>query len=341
MKGVKKLIKNKVLINTFNRAKNKNYLNKRSVCVLSYILLKFKKNLKKSTKKKLFIPSCFLVNVVTKKFFSNKIPLCVIKLSIFLLYVVYIKSYKPTTSTVRFKKSMFLVKFKKICKNFKFFTKNNSGRNNSGILTLYSKASTKNKKVNILTSPPWDKHIYKIVSFIRGGRGILSLCKHSGGSISLIPHISGVNINQTVFSTVLPKKYWFNNFPGSYVMLRFLGRFSIFSNIFAHNYGKVANSAGTFCQLIDYFNDFNLIKVSLPSKTCVFLSGYCFVLLGKNSQTQKRFCFIGKAGTNKNIGHKPKVRGVARNPVDHPHGGRTKTNKPEVSIWGWVAKKNK
>jgi ribosomal protein L2 len=29
------------------------------------------------------------------------------------------------------------------------------------------------------------------------------------------------------------------------------------------------------------------------------------------------------------------------NPVDHPHGGRTKTNQPEKSIWGWVAKRNK
>jgi ribosomal protein L2 len=29
------------------------------------------------------------------------------------------------------------------------------------------------------------------------------------------------------------------------------------------------------------------------------------------------------------------------NPVDHPHGGRTKTNKPEVSPWGWTAKHNK
>jgi large subunit ribosomal protein L2 len=32
---------------------------------------------------------------------------------------------------------------------------------------------------------------------------------------------------------------------------------------------------------------------------------------------------------------------VAMNPVDHPHGGRTKTNKPEVSPWGWVTKYNK
>jgi len=37
-------------------------------------------------------------------------------------------------------------------------------------------------------------------------------------------------------------------------------------------------------------------------------------------------------------GRKSMVRGVAMNPVDHPHGGRTKTNSPEVSIWGWVAK---
>jgi len=50
---------------------------------------------------------------------------------------------------------------------------------------------------------------------------------------------------------------------------------------------------------------------------------------------------LGKAGINFILGKKPKVRGVARNPVDHPHGGRTKTNQPEVSIWGWIAKKNK
>ena len=63
--------------------------------------------------------------------------------------------------------------------------------------------------------------------------------------------------------------------------------------------------------------------------------------LGKNAQTEKKLCVLGKAGYNYIIGKKPKVRGVARNPVDHPHGGRTKTNQPEVSIWGWIAKKNK
>lgn len=257
------------------------------------------------------------------------------------MYVVYIKLYKPVTNSLRFKKSMFLVRFKKIFKKFKIFTKNNAGRNNSGVLTIYSKGFKKNKNTTVTFSVIWDRYIYRVVSFFRNKKKIFSLCKHTSGSLSIVPNILGVEINQRAFSTILPKKYWVNNLPGSYVLLKFLDKFCIFSNICINNYSKVSVSAGTFCQLIDFYLDFNLIKISLPSKKCIFVSGYRFVLLGRNSQQQKKFCFIGKAGTCVNLGFKPKVRGVARNPVDHPHGGRTKTNKPEVSIWGWVAKKNK
>ena len=254
---------------------------------------------------------------------------------------MYIKTYKPVTSTLRFKKNIFLIKFKKILKKFKMFTRNNSGRNNSGISTLYSKSKTKKKNISLLKSNVWDKQIKKIISFLRDKKKILSLCKHTTGSLSILPHISGVYINQTIFSTTLPKKYWLNNLPGSYVLLCFLTKFSIFSNIIKIGFKKIANSSGTFCQIIDFFTDFNLVKITLPSKKCIFVTSFCFVLLGKNSQNQRKFCCVGKAGINKNLGIKPKVRGVARNPVDHPHGGRTKTNKPEVSIWGWIAKKNK
>ena len=41
------------------------------------------------------------------------------------------------------------------------------------------------------------------------------------------------------------------------------------------------------------------------------------------------------------MGFRPNVRGVAMNPVDNPHGGRTKTNSPELTPWGKIAKKNK
>jgi len=122
--------------------------------------------------------------------------------------------------------------------------------------------------------------------------------------------------------------------PGNFALLANLNRYDIFSNVYILGFRKIATSAGTFCQVIDFFLDFNLIRVSLPSKKCMFLLGFNFVILGRNSQQQKKFCVVGKAGYNIIDGKKPKVRGVARNPVDHPHGGRTKTNKPEVSIWG-------
>ena len=100
-------------------------------------------------------------------------------------------------------------------------------------------------------------------------------------------------------------------------------------------------SNGTFCQVLDLFLDFNLIKIILPSKKVKIISGWNFVILGKNSLGGYKYNRLGKAGVNFFFGKKSKVRGVARNPVDHPHGGRTKTNQPEVSIWGWVAKRGK
>jgi large subunit ribosomal protein L2 len=53
--------------------------------------------------------------------------------------------------------------------------------------------------------------------------------------------------------------------------------------------------------------------------------------LGRNSNIKNKRQFLTSAGTNVKKGFKSKVRGVAMNPVDHPHGGRTKTNNPEKS----------
>lgn len=115
-------------------------------------------------------------------------------------------------------------------------------------------------------------------------------------------------------------------------MLRFLSNFTIFSNLFFNGTRKYATANGTFCQLIEFFYDFNFGKITLPTKQIKIVSGWNFVILGRNAQINHKYKIKSKAGVNKIFGVKSKVRGVARNPVDHPHGGRTKTNKPEVSI---------
>lgn len=102
-----------------------------------------------------------------------------------------------------------------------------------------------------------------------------------------------------------------------------------------------AKAAGTFCQLKDMNVDLNVCKVILPSGDIKISNINLFVKLGRCANIFNKKIVYGKAGFLKFLGKKPKNRGVARNPVDHPHGGRTKTNSPEVSPWGWVAKRNK
>jgi large subunit ribosomal protein L2 len=148
-------------------------------------------------------------------------------------------------------------------------------------------------------------------------------------------------INQRLFASNLPQNFWFDKLPGNVILLKYLGRYNIFSNIYINSIAKYALSNGTFCQVLDIFNDFNLVKIALPSKNVKIISSLCFVISGRNSKQDYKFNRLGKAGLNYLMGKKPNVRGVAKNPVDHPHGGRTKTNQPEVSPWGWVAKRNK
>lgn len=97
-------------------------------------------------------------------------------------------------------------------------------------------------------------------------------------------------------------------------------------------------SSGTFSQILNVNKDIGLVLVLLPSGKKKYIPMNYVCTLGRNNNIFKKFLIVGKAGLNKNIGKNFTVRGVAMNPVDHPHGGRTKTNKPEVSPWGWVTK---
>ena len=259
-----------------------------------------------------------------------------------MLNCIFNKLCKPKTPSQRFKKSIFLLKYKNFYKFFKIFFKNNAGRNNLGCVTVFSKG-LKKKTFSLSNISPilWDKKLSTVISIFRNKKKLFTLNRHLTGSLSVRPYIQGVVLGQKTFTSVLPKNFWVNNLPGNLVLLKFLTKFTVFSNIFLKNIKKYSLSNGTFCQLLDFFYDYNLCKISLPSKKVKIVSGWNFVFLGKNSQSDFKYKRLCKAGINLYLGKKSKVRGVARNPVDHPHGGRTKTNQPEVSIWGWVAKRNK
>jgi large subunit ribosomal protein L2 len=91
-------------------------------------------------------------------------------------------------------------------------------------------------------------------------------------------------------------------------------------------------SAGTFGQVLQ--KDSNNCKIKLPSGQIIETSVNSFCTLGTVSNAQHNLTYIGKAGINRLKGKRPSVRGVAMNPVDHPHGGRTNGGRPSVTPWG-------
>ena len=87
-----------------------------------------------------------------------------------------------------------------------------------------------------------------------------------------------------------------------------------------------------------FFFDLNLVKIRFSSGTQKIISGNSICTVGRNNNIYHKYLVYGGYKWSNYLGKKSLVRGVAMNPVDHPHGGRTKTNKPEVSPWGWVTK---
>lgn len=104
---------------------------------------------------------------------------------------------------------------------------------------------------------------------------------------------------------------------------------------------KISSSAGSYCSVIDNNPELGLVTLLLPSGVEKNLRNTSVCIVGRVAHEKHNTTVLGKAGKSFLLGWRPTVRGVAMNPIDHPHGGRTKTNSPEKSPWGWIAKFNK
>ena len=131
----------------------------------------------------------------------------------------------------------------------------------------------------------------------------------------------------------------YRNLIGSYNILKNLTIYCIITNLFLNkNNFQIARSSGTYCQILEFKDFLNLVLIKMPSGLKKYINSLSYCIIGRNSNINHKYEIYSKASFCYNINKWPRVRGVAKNPVDHPHGGRTKTNKPEVSPWGWVTK---
>ena len=97
-----------------------------------------------------------------------------------------------------------------------------------------------------------------------------------------------------------------------------------------------ARASGGFCQLLQKNKKF--LRVKLSSNKIIHVSTDAVATLGVISNTVQKKISIGKAGTRRLQGFRPSTRGIAMNPVDHPHGGRTNGGRPSVTPWALPTK---
>src|SRR5579871_4489553 len=103
--------------------------------------------------------------------------------------------------------------------------------------------------------------------------------------------------------------------------------------------GQIARSAGTYAQIVGRDGEYVILRLNSAEQRLVH--GRCMATIGAVSNPDNMNTTIGKAGRQRWLGRMPHNRGITMNPVDHPHGGRTKGGGHPVTPWGFPTKGKK
>jgi len=248
-----------------------------------------------------------------------------------------IKSYKPTSPGRRHQTCS---AFEEITtsipeKSLLVTLKKSGGRNNLGRITSRHIGGGHKQK-------------YRIIDFRRDKQNIpakvvsIEYDPNRSARIALLNYVDGEKrymlapLNLKVGDSVIASAEA-DIKPGNALPLRAIPLGTIIHNIELKlgKGGQLARSAGTFAQLMA--KEGKYAQVKLPSGEVRMVLQDCIATIGQVGNIDHENVTIGKAGRSRWLGKRPKVRGVAMNPVDHPHGGgegRTSGGRHPVTPWG-------
>lgn len=248
-----------------------------------------------------------------------------------------IKTYKPTSAGRRHQ----------TCSTFEEITSSTPERS---LLVTLKKTGGRNHFGRITSRHIGGGHKqkYRIVDFRRDKKDIpakvasIEYDPNRSARIALLNYVDGekryilapldLKVGDTVIASINADIK-----PGNALPLRAIPLGTIIHNI-ELKIGKgaqLARSAGTFAQLMA--KEGKYAQVKLPSGEVRMVLMDCMASIGQVGNIDHENVNIGKAGRSRWLGKRPKVRGVAMNPVDHPHGGgegRTSGGRHPVTPWG-------
>ena len=250
--------------------------------------------------------------------------------------------FKPTSNGIRWKYSYNMFFKQNKFRNF-ISLKHKSGRNNTGIITVRhrKKHPFSYVKFNNLNYYSVINVVYSIFQLKKKSIFIMELVDNNK-NFFYTRCVSGVNIGYYIYNNSFSQTFNLLENLGSNINITRLSFNAICCIVRTlHQTRFIATSPGTYCLVAGIDTILGFVKLILPSGKYKIVSRNNICTIGRNAGEKNNMMVYGKAGEMYYQGFRPTVRGVAMNPVDHPHGGRTKTVSPEKSPWGWVTKYNK
>jgi len=223
-----------------------------------------------------------------------------------------------------------------ICKNLKIKHKKSGGRNNSGKITIRHKGGGCKKKQNKLNNyNSYYKAIIIAISYNANSNNLTNI----NFDFKSKRFFKTINTKGVFTGAILNSGIRCNDIKlGFRTSLQELPIGSLINNINSKNTNttKYSKSAGTFSQIIEKRK--NDCKIRLSSGKLTFIDKTALASLGVVSNEKAKQVILGKAGRNRLKGIRPSVRGIAMNPVDHPHGGKSNKGMNPVTPWGLPTK---
>jgi len=245
-----------------------------------------------------------------------------------------IRQFKPVTKGTRFRKISDFAEITRTTpeKSLVEPLKKSGGRDNHGHISMRRRGGGHKRmyrvidfKRNKMAQPA----VVKEIEYDPNRTARIALVEYADGEKRYILHPKGLAVGDTVVSGPGSDVRTGNALP--------LGEVPLGTSV--HNIelvpgkgGQVARSAGMSAEVVAKEGDYVTLRMGSTEMRRMHMR--CLATIGEVGNAEHELTTYGKAGKTRWMGRRPKVRGEVMNPVDHPHGGRTRGGRNVVSPWG-------
>jgi len=245
-----------------------------------------------------------------------------------------IRQFKPVTKSSRFRSVSDFTEITRSTpeKSLLEPIKKSGGRDNHGHISMRRRGGGHKRMYRVID---FKRNKFDVVGTVRhieydpNRSARIALVEYADGEKRYILHPKGLAVGDTVVSGPGADVRTGNALPLREVPL----------GTAVHNVelkpgkgGQMARSAGTQLEVVAKEGEY--VTLRMASTEMRRIHGSCLATIGTVGNAEHELMSHGKAGKSRWLGRRPKVRGEVMNPVDHPHGGRTRGGRNVVSPWG-------